>query len=1254
MLEVTLFPPETAEQWIDIESYITGSIYDAIGNTPFPEVSVRALGYTAIINGRYVADPTLTPFPKCGELRFSAIDNGRPYTADLFVTGTDIASILPACISSTTHHAKSIYSTISEDAFGNKHGDDTTCAIGAFNRFTGPRGTPITQRPVERVNSSHSVSTALRDGLTDYIFLCAKDLIKRLYTGTNYTRSTGKFVKNTTAGEVVRTGIPRIIHIDASKHMQGKLGSYSVHSTHSARDATSPVVRPYYIQRLDIQPNDIVVMVNSDFYYSKQDMEYMMSRCICLFVTLQPTAPSGVYGGSGTFTMHRGMCHANIMGGARYQHRIWDFNHSHLIVEANSCYDRLVTVETSRLPFPICQHTAIVATFPGRLVRKASCCFGRQISGARLEHYRTSIIGESGEVVADGIVYNGSHEAEHPLFSAPAHLPRKVIGITPRSPNIGSENLNNDAVFVTLDNIAVTIEAYRRKAFADRAKDPASMVADSFEPAHVSRRRTATYLSHTITCLPYIDVTIVSPNSRMVMVELGAPTARHYVGTSGMPTNLTGIYPSTRGLNPRYLPNYYPGLHALPLAIRDQPTATPQPPPLAESDPTPPERAPDTHAGSSAAPPGGVPSLIVTIEHGCVDPHCIGGCGEHAAFQTIATSLTQPHVVEPDSDGSDTSEEGSDAATVIATGPPLATNASALHIDTRRLLSDPVPDDEEDHSPTIRDTSDVCSNSIPGLGSSCVISTEYGEAFRHTVRLHPPLVTVPNTYPGTTTSELTVSAWERFKRKKIVQTDDPKTVAWYYRMAKAFGRRVAKSIGQPVCAYSVLEVDTLMDKPSQRAATADPLYCQAASVPGRTSALKTFMKAEQVAPNNPSRLIICRDATRDPMRHGEARWALPLAEAFKKFRWYAGGKKPEEVDQALLECARDMAHHLLESDYSKFDASQQSLIAKCFLICCKQIIDENGYQDFIDTYQSIGKNSGNKQGTNVVGKAINGLVSFKHWYEMTSGRNLTTFENTTKQVFSHYCALVRYANDKLGKTGEAGHAWAWSRLGVYMGDDGVTMDLPLEYSKEICAELGLVLDANIIEYDSDGPVAFLGRLYPRLLNGDPSNFYDVRRFLRKAGNFAERDKRSAEDALILYAKGMAITDPHTPIIKEYCQLVLRSYPPERIAAANLKEAAKSSNSLSNWLYHTIKWGGDGRPPPSVDAIESYLPGLADKGIEVEQLMRLQSLLRQAEDIDHLKVPEGVAVDLGNIAFTRATVIGTDDGPRVYYAGEEYY
>jgi hypothetical protein len=166
---------------------------------------------------------------------------------------------------------------------------------------------------------------------------------------------------------------------------------------------------------------------------------------------------------------------------------------------------------------------------------------------------------------------------------------------------------------------------------------------------------------------------------------------------------------------------------------------------------------------------------------------------------------------------------------------------------------------------------------------------------------------------------------------------------------------------------------------------------------------------------------------------------------------------------------------------------------------------------------------------------------------------------------------------------------AFTRLGIYGGDDGLTPDVDPKTYEETASNLGLKLKAQSVARGEDG-VNFLARYYsPDVWYGVEDSCCDIQRQLAKfhttvalPGNVTPLDKLKEK------SRSFYLSDRNTPVLGELVSKVVALH-------GKLPEVTLKTSLLRSWMVDTLGHGEESLQYPNefgywmVDLLEKQLP-----------------------------------------------------------------
>jgi hypothetical protein len=355
--------------------------------------------------------------------------------------------------------------------------------------------------------------------------------------------------------------------------------------------------------------------------------------------------------------------------------------------------------------------------------------------------------------------------------------------------------------------------------------------------------------------------------------------------------------------------------------------------------------------------------------------------------------------------------------------------------------------------------------------------------------------------------------WCVDKRITSVANPQAKFIGKYQLYASEFIKCVFPDNGQ-LFPVTVSQVYDSQSRPTQRAANDRALPSLSSWTVDMDVEVKSFQKAELYAsckdPRNISTL---------PPEHclTYSQYTQALSAYLKRYEWYAFGRHPNDIARRVNFIA-NKAKFLVETDFSRFDGTHSralydlelSIMLRAFPVCEHE------------TIRRVQACMYNAQARTTEG------VRYSIGGSRLSGAADTSVCNTIDNAFVAYCA-ARQTGLSIQN--------AFVSLGLYGGDDGISIDIPSKVYEMVCSDLGLTLKARATMPHER--VSFLGRIYPNPM-GHTGHMADLPRQLPKlcAHGGITMDKIQA---LRNKAAGHLVMDATTPVLGDWARMITRLY-----------------------------------------------------------------------------------------------------------------
>lgn len=491
--------------------------------------------------------------------------------------------------------------------------------------------------------------------------------------------------------------------------------------------------------------------------------------------------------------------------------------------------------------------------------------------------------------------------------------------------------------------------------------------------------------------------------------------------------------------------------------------------------------------------------------------------GKHAIMRT--SSFTRPPAAE----------KALDTAVVPApqsgTPSPVPEAAPSQQLSEQRLgsssatlveLPAPVEQESEDPQPSAPSLDLVISQPqpIPSERLLPAISAYYTTGTEHNPEARP----VGQMLPASLTSlpEAACFAVER-DAEQLKQGHATRIVAGTnLSVGKSMGddllslaEEFLSTIAEPIEPIPLVEIQRVLDQAKHKRQAEQHVLYPAVSCDG-----KAFVKTEAYETAKVARTITDVNVQ---YKFEYSTYTYAMAQLFKKQPWYAFGLSPRLVARRVSNVcglANTLGLNLAETDFSKFEGTMPAVraIERLFLMKCfsgealTRVLDLHSMQ---------------------IGARVRVADEFVH----TVGERITGAPDTS--IFNTLVnATFQYIASRLSN---ASPNQALQYLGVYGGDDGITLTVDGKEAEKLAVNLGMKLKMTIREPGS--LITFLGRVYgPNAPDGDTNSVVDIVRAIR--GLHFTSDV-NADPALRFCQKvnALRITDPYLPCFKRLYQYV---------------------------------------------------------------------------------------------------------------------
>jgi hypothetical protein len=298
---------------------------------------------------------------------------------------------------------------------------------------------------------------------------------------------------------------------------------------------------------------------------------------------------------------------------------------------------------------------------------------------------------------------------------------------------------------------------------------------------------------------------------------------------------------------------------------------------------------------------------------------------------------------------------------------------------------------------------------------------------------------------------------------------------------------------------------------------------------------KMFLKREAYQSPKAPRAISTINET-DKERY--SRMIYSASEYVKQFDWYAFAKNPKQVAQRVADIC-EKAENLANTDFSKMDGricEPARELELAFMLRLFHPLLHEEIKEQVDKHM------------NLKGISTHGVV-YDTLLARLSGAAPTSLFNTLDNVFT---AFLHFRMRGMSPS------QAYSKLGIYGGDDGITADVEPDTYVRAADLMGQSLTIDVIERGCSG-VTFLSRQYsPDVWFGDLNSCSDLYRALSKFHTSVNLPENvSNEEKLLEKSRAYYLTDSESPILGTFVSRVVE------LAGGEIQRSSKT-RTIERW------------------------------------------------------------------------------------------
>jgi hypothetical protein len=393
-------------------------------------------------------------------------------------------------------------------------------------------------------------------------------------------------------------------------------------------------------------------------------------------------------------------------------------------------------------------------------------------------------------------------------------------------------------------------------------------------------------------------------------------------------------------------------------------------------------------------------------------------------------------------------------------------------------------------------------------------------------------------------------------RKLKNKHDEPVLSSFLHSVMSEFCLKFKETVGGDLAPVDYEVVYERQPRPSQRR------ILEQAEHDIRNDRASVFQKAEAYGNCNDPRAITQINGVD---KRDYSAYVYALADRMKRCKWYAFGKTPRKIAERVAFLCSNSLSHIDSTDFSRMDGRVNALSRVLERMVMLKLYLPQYHLELMRLM---------KTQTNLKAKTKHGVM-YNTGFARASGSPETSVFNTLLNAFIAFLGFRMTRINGRYMDGEE----AWSSLGLYGGDDGLTPDQDGRAAEKAAKMMGQVMTVERTKRGDMG-VAFLARHYgPDVWWGDANSCCDIRRQLAKFHVTTKLCSRITP-VIKLQEKAFAfsLSDSETPVIGWFVNKVLEYSPMEHVQYRNVlgiwnSNVVKTShypNRYADWMIDLLE------------------------------------------------------------------------------------
>jgi len=467
----------------------------------------------------------------------------------------------------------------------------------------------------------------------------------------------------------------------------------------------------------------------------------------------------------------------------------------------------------------------------------------------------------------------------------------------------------------------------------------------------------------------------------------------------------------------------------------------------------------------------------------------------------------------------------------------------------------------------------------------------------------------PAIVPGAVVLDDTRMSRENSIQKKVIEVRaknlvSDERVAFWVNATQQFCETALSKFKHTVSPLSSVEVNEIMDKPSQRAAYERLREWSTEEI--NKIGGSSFIKKEPAA--SAAKCSRAITTAGDEYRHQFSRYTIAISEVLKTLPFYVPGKTPAETAHRVHEraaAALQLGFKIFCADSKSHDGHRSELTYRIIAEIYLFLLTEQEGRRLV----TLLRMQSNRK-IRMTNRTYSDVDVIAYWIATTYGSGYpdTSLSVTLSLIVPAFATMLEHGV-------EVHHDWNAPPITRHLkprdylecliahgGDDTCDMGMNPQKFQRNCEDFDYEISPESYTTPFE-PLTLLARTYPSPAT-TPGSYSDIRRVLTKIGITCTQEEISSEE--VFARKGLALltTDPGTPVLSQLGKCLIRSAGTFATARVQKDMRAGKLNDELSYQARQCVYSDSGYPQCDIETpglVENYIANLGGSPTIIDEL-----------------------------------------------------